>query len=100
MVTRVTPDSVYIGEERIDARTVFWAAGNAASPLVRTMGIPVDRIGRALVAPNLSVPDHPDVFVVGDAAAAAVADPHGAAQDPAKPAAICGWPRGRREPNG
>ena len=69
LVTRVTPDAVYIGEERIPTRTVFWAAGNAASPLVRTMDIPVDRSGRALVTPDLSVPGLPNVFVIGDAAA-------------------------------
>jgi NADH dehydrogenase len=84
MVTRVTPDSVYVGDERIEAATVFWAAGNAASPLVKTMEIPVDRMGRALVASDLSVPGHPGVFVVGDAAAVVVEDPHGAKQDPAR----------------
>lgn len=69
-VTRVAPDGVYVGDERIPARTVFWAAGNAASPLIRSMGVPVDRAGRALVAPDLSVPHHPEAFVIGDAAAA------------------------------
>jgi NADH dehydrogenase len=69
MVTRVTPDSVYLGEERIAACTVFWAAGNAASPLIAAMGIAVDRAGRAMVKTDLSVPDHPEVFVIGDAAA-------------------------------
>ena len=77
MVTRVTPDSVYLGDERIPARTVFWAAGNAASPLVRSMGIPVDRVGRALVQPDLSVPDQPHVFVIGDAAAVPLVDANG-----------------------
>ncbi len=69
LVTRVTADAVYVGEERIPTRTVFWAAGNVASPLVRGMGVPVDRAGRALVEPDLSVPGHPNVFVIGDAAA-------------------------------
>jgi NADH dehydrogenase len=69
IVTRVTPDAVYIGDERIATRTVLWAAGNAASPLVRAMGVPTDRAGRAIVASDLSVPDHPNVFVAGDAAA-------------------------------
>src|SRR4051812_822543 len=45
LVTRVTPDAVYVGDERIATRTVFWAAGNAASPLVRAAGIPADRAG-------------------------------------------------------
>ena len=75
LVTRVTPDSVYIGEERILTRTVFWAAGNAASPLVRTVGVPVDRAGRALVNADLSVPGQPHVFVIGDAAAAPLGVP-------------------------
>ena len=69
IVTQVTPDAVHIGEERIATRTVLWAAGNTASPLVRVMGVATDRAGRALVLPDLSIPDHPHVFVVGDAAA-------------------------------
>jgi NADH dehydrogenase len=57
------------GGERLAAETVLWAAGVAASPLVKTLGVPVDRAGRALVSPDLSIPNHPEVFVVGDAAA-------------------------------
>jgi len=68
-VTRVTPDAVWLGGEQIRARTVLWAAGVAAAPLTRTLGVPVDRAGRVLVAPDLSVPDHPEVFVIGDACA-------------------------------
>jgi NADH dehydrogenase len=75
-VSDVTPDGVYVGSEHIPARTVFWAAGNAASPLVRSMGVPVDSAGRAFVASDLSVPGHPHVFVVGDAAAARMAASH------------------------
>ena len=75
VVTRITEDSVYLGEERIPTRTVFWAAGNAASPLIRRMGLPVDRAGRAQVLPDLSVPGHPHVFVIGDAAAAEMTVP-------------------------
>jgi NADH dehydrogenase len=55
--------------ERLNAGTVLWAAGVAAAPLVRTLGAPVDRAGRAIVEPDLSIPGHPEVFVVGDAAA-------------------------------
>jgi NADH dehydrogenase len=69
IVTRVTPEAVYVGDERIDTRTVLWAAGNAASPLVKAMGIETDRAGRAVVSADLSVPGHRNVFVVGDAAA-------------------------------
>jgi NADH dehydrogenase len=54
--------------ERINAATVLWAAGVAASPLIRTLGVPLDRAGRALVDPDLSIAGHPEVFVVGDAA--------------------------------
>jgi NADH dehydrogenase len=84
LVTRITPDAVYIGEERIRTRTVFWAAGNIASPLVRAMGASVDRMGRAFVSADLSLPDHPEVFVVGDAAAADMHAIVGVPPDPAK----------------
>ena len=60
---------MYVGEERIPTRTVLWAAGNQASPLARSLDAPLDRAGRVLVAPDLSVPDSPHVFVVGDLAA-------------------------------
>ena len=73
LVTRVTDEAVYIGDERIPTRTVFWAAGNEASPLIRTMGIAVDKAGRAPVSPDLSLPGRPNIFVIGDAAAAPLA---------------------------
>ena len=57
------------GSERLAAKTVLWTAGVAASPIVRTLGVPVDRAGRAIVEPDLSIPGHPEVFVIGDAAA-------------------------------
>ena len=53
---------------RVNAATVLWTAGVAASPLVATLGAPLDRAGRVMVAPDLSIPGHPGVFVVGDAA--------------------------------
>jgi len=70
LVTSVEPNAVCIGDERIVARTVLWAAGNAASPLGRLLGpgVPVDRAGRVVVQPDLSVPDRPEVFVIGDLA--------------------------------
>jgi NADH dehydrogenase len=70
LVTSVEPNAVCIGDERIVARTVLWAAGNAASPLGRLLGpkVPVDRSGRVIVNSDLSVPDHPEIFVVGDLA--------------------------------
>ena len=48
---------------------MLWAAGVAASSLVKTLGVPLDRAGRVIVEPDLSIPGHPEVFVVGDAAA-------------------------------
>lgn len=74
IVTRIETDAVYVGDERIQTRTVFWAAGNAASPLGRMLGGPLDRSGKVLVNPDLSVPGHPEVFVVGDLAAVNRAD--------------------------
>src|SRR4029078_1310720 len=70
VVTSVEPNAVCVGDQRLVARTVFWAAGNTASPLGRLLGpsVPVDRAGRVLVNSDLSVPGHPEVFVVGDLA--------------------------------
>src|SRR5688500_11612556 len=68
-VTHIDAHGVMLGAERLDAGTVLWAAGVAASPLVATLGVPLDRAGRAIVEPDLSIPTHPEVFVVGDAAA-------------------------------
>ena len=68
IVTDIRPDAVYVGDERIATRTVFWAAGNAASPLGKSLGAPLDRVGRIIVNPDLSIPGHPEVFVIGDLA--------------------------------
>ena len=70
LVTRITESCVYVGDERIPTRTVYWAAGNIASPVVRSLGARLDRGGRVLVDPDLSVPGASHIFVVGDAAAA------------------------------
>ena len=67
-VTQVEPGSVHIGESKLPATVILWAAGVAASPLGRKLGAPVDRAGRVLVTPDLSIPGHPEVFVVGDLA--------------------------------
>jgi len=69
IVSRIEPGAVYVGDERIATHTVFWAAGNAASPLGKMLGAPLDRAGRVQVQPDLSVPGHPELFVVGDLAA-------------------------------
>ena len=67
-VTEVVPGIVRIGERSIEADTVLWAAGVAGSPLGGTIGAPLDRAGRVRVQPDLTVPGHPDVFVIGDLA--------------------------------
>jgi NADH dehydrogenase len=70
MVTLVEPGAVDIGETRVPATVVLWAAGVAASPLGKKLGAPVDRAGRVPVQADLSLPGHPEVFVIGDLAAA------------------------------
>ena len=67
-VSTVDADGIALGNERVAARTVLWAAGVAASPLGRCLGAPLDRAGRVLVEHDLSVPGHPEIFVVGDLA--------------------------------
>jgi len=69
-VTALDAEGVSMGAERIEARTVVWAAGVMASPAGLWLGAETDRAGRAKVAPDLSVAGHPDIFVAGDTAAA------------------------------
>jgi NADH dehydrogenase len=69
-VTKVEPGAVCLGNTRLPATVVLWAAGVAASPLGKGLGGPVDRSGRVPVAPDLSFPGHPEIFVIGDLAAA------------------------------
>ena len=73
-VTNVTREGIAIGPEFIPVRNVFWAAGVKASPLGKSLGVPIDRAGRVIVGPDLTIPGHPEVFVVGDLAAATSAD--------------------------
>jgi len=68
VVTRLERGAVWVGDERIESENIFWAAGNESSPLGRSLGAPLDRAGRVRVAPDLSVPGHSEVFVVGDLA--------------------------------
>ncbi len=67
-VTECGPWGVTVGSEKIEAATVLWGAGVAASPVARWLGIDSDRVGRVKVAPDLSVSGLPEVFVVGDVA--------------------------------
>ena len=69
VVTGIEPGAVWVGKNRIPAHVVLWAAGVAASELGRKLNTPLDRAGRVLVKPDLSIPDHPEVFVIGDLAA-------------------------------
>jgi NADH:quinone reductase (non-electrogenic) len=73
--SNLTADYVQVGDERIPTHTTLWAAGVAASPLGRALGVEVDRSGRVPVSPDLSVAGHPEVFVIGDLAS--LADRHG-----------------------
>ena len=73
-VTGVAAGRVQVGAESIAAETIIWAAGVAASPLGRTLGVPVDGAGRVLIEPDLTIPGHRDVFVVGDLASLKGAD--------------------------
>jgi len=69
VVTSLNDREVCIGEKTIPARTVLWAAGVQASPLAKSLGVPLDRAGRVVVNPDLTIPGHADVFVIGDLAA-------------------------------
>lgn len=68
-VAAVDAGGIFMGERRLAARTVLWAAGVEASPLARSLNAPLDRAGRVLVQPDLAVPGAPEVFVIGDLAA-------------------------------
>ena len=67
-VTRIEPGVVYVGDHPIRCRSVFWAAGNVASPLSRSLGVPLTKTGQVIVERDLSIPDHPNIFVIGDLA--------------------------------
>jgi NADH:ubiquinone reductase (H+-translocating) len=68
MVTGVAPDKVVLSNGEIESETILWAAGVSGSPLVETLGVPLQRGRRVEVNADLSLPGHPEVFVVGDAA--------------------------------
>jgi NADH dehydrogenase len=68
MVTQIEAGAVHLGETRIPATVILWAAGVLASDLGKKLGAPVDRAGRVFVQPDLSLPGHPEVFVIGDLA--------------------------------
>ena len=67
-VTRVLADGVEVGSERLRSYNVIWTAGVRAAPLTATLGVPLGPGGRVKVAPDCSLPGHPEVFLIGDAA--------------------------------
>lgn len=67
-VTDIKENGLFIGERFIPSATLIWAAGNEASPLLKTLDISLDPQGRAIVGPDLSIPNFPEIFVIGDAA--------------------------------
>ena len=67
-VTAISEAGYQLGDTFVPARTVVWAAGVAASPLARSLDVPLDRAGRVMVQPDLSVPGYPEIFVGGDLA--------------------------------
>jgi len=68
-VTAIGPGSVNLENERLEAATILWGAGVKASPVARSLQAPLDRAGCVLVEPDLTVPGHPEIFVIGDLAA-------------------------------
>ncbi|MCU1230097.1 MAG: FAD-dependent pyridine nucleotide-disulfide oxidoreductase [Acidobacteria bacterium] len=73
-VTNISDRAVTIGSDIIETHTVLWGAGVQASPLAKSLGVPLDRAGRVIVEPALTIPGHPEVFVLGDLAAVAQSD--------------------------
>ena len=67
-VTNITAEGVFMGDQKIAARTVLWGAGVKASPVGEMLGVPVDRAGKVKVNPDLTIPGHKEIFVVGDLA--------------------------------
>lgn len=86
VVTNVEPGAVDVGETRLAATVVLWAAGVAASELGKKLGVAVDRAGRVPVEPDLSLAAHPEVFVIGDLAT--LKDEHGKMLPGVAPVAI------------
>jgi len=68
VVTNISSGRVDIGSDSIEAATILWAAGVAASPIGATLGVQTDRAGRVPIGPDLTLPGHPEVFVIGDLA--------------------------------
>jgi NADH:ubiquinone reductase (H+-translocating) len=67
-VTNVDADGIVVGDEKVPAGTVLWGAGVVASPAGRWLGADTDKSGKVMVEPDLSVREHPEIFVIGDTA--------------------------------
>lgn len=67
-IAKFNPDKSIAEQKSIESENVIWAAGNSASPLLKTLNSPLDRQGRAIVEEDLSIPGHSNIFVIGDAA--------------------------------
>jgi NADH dehydrogenase len=74
-VSGIDADGVELAGERLQAKTIVWCAGVAASPLGATLGVPLARGGRVVVEPDLTVPGHPEIQVVGDLAVVPTHEP-------------------------
>jgi NADH:quinone reductase (non-electrogenic) len=86
LVTQIEAGAVHLGDTRLPAAVILWAAGVAASDLGKKLGAPIDRAGRVFVQPDLSLPNHPEVFVIGDLAS--LKDEHGKMLPGVAPVAI------------
>jgi len=73
-VTKIDRGEVHVGEHVIRTRTIFWAAGNVASPISKSLGVPLTKTGQVIVERDLSIPGHPNIFVIGDLAHALQGD--------------------------
>jgi NADH dehydrogenase len=73
-VSECSADGVVYGDKKLNAKTILWAAGVRASPAAEWLGAPSDRAGRLVVATDLTVPGHPDIFAVGDTVAISAPD--------------------------
>lgn len=67
-VTNINEEGVQIDGTLIESKNIIWAAGNQVSPMLKSLDVPLDRAGRVIVEPDMSIPDHPEIFVIGDAA--------------------------------
>lgn len=85
-VTDISSEGIYMDKQFLETPNIIWAAGNQASSLLQTLDIPLDKQGRAIVNSDLSIPDHPNIFVIGDAACCF--DPQGQPLPGIAPAAI------------